>query len=161
MKKIFLLSFCPVLMLLFVFFNTISVQAQDFSQEININAFEAYTNPPTVSGLGQDVATTTASSNRTNTLKDLVFMIMEYLNLFLVLLIAIAVVIFVWYIIQYFIKADAEREKAAPYVMYSIIGFFIILSFWGLVRIMINTFRLPTDKPTNNWTEFIGLFPSK
>lgn len=84
-----------------------------------------------------------------------------YLNQFLLLLMAVAVVMFVWYIIKYFIKADADRKEGGTYVMYSLIGFFVILSFWGLVNILQNSFGLQNEvhKP-RSWNSFQNLFPS-
>lgn len=87
--------------------------------------------------------------------------VIGYLNQILVLLIGLAVVMFVWYVIQYFIKADTDREKAAPYVMWSLIGFFVILSLWGLVNIIQNTFGLNNERnQPASWTSFKGLFPA-
>ena len=51
-----------------------------------------------------------------------------------------AVVLFTWFVIQYYIKPNEDRKNAGQYVMYSIIGFFVILSMWGLVNILSNTF---------------------
>ncbi len=87
-------------------------------------------------------------------------LIIGYLNQALVLLIGLAVVIFVWYVIQYFIKPNEERTKAAEYVMYSLIGFFVILSFWGLVNILQNTFGLKNEQNAPaSWTSFKNIFP--
>src|SRR3990167_8453101 len=87
--------------------------------------------------------------------------IIGYLNQFLVLMIGLAVVIFVWYIIQYFIKPNEDRKNASLYVMYSLIGFFVILSFWGLVNILQNTFGLKNENnQPASWTSFKGLFPA-
>ncbi|MEI8249218.1 MAG: pilin [Candidatus Taylorbacteria bacterium] len=95
------------------------------------------------------------------TLNDLVYKIVGYLNHALVLLMGVAVVIFVWNIIKYFIRSDEDHKEAAPYVMWSVIGFFVILSFWGLVNILQNTFGLQNsnNKPYS-WSEFSNLFPS-
>lgn len=87
-------------------------------------------------------------------------LVIAYLNQFLLLLMALAVVMFVWYVIKYFIKPDAEKKEAANYLLYSIIGFFVILSIWGLVNILGNTFGL--GNATNqapSWQNFNNLFP--
>lgn len=95
------------------------------------------------------------------TLKDLIYVIIDYLNTGLFLLMGVAVIMFVYYIIKYFVRPDADRKEAGYYVMYSVIGFFIILSFWGLVNILQNTFGLQneTHRPAT-WTSFTNLFPS-
>lgn len=40
--------------------------------------------------------------------------------------------------------------------MWSIIGFFVILSFWGIVNIVTNTFKLDSNAPSG----FFGSFQS-
>ena len=94
------------------------------------------------------------------TLGTLITKIINYANLILGLMMGIAVVMFVFYIIKYFIKADADRTQAGQYVMWSLIGFFIILSMWGLVNIIQNTFGLQNEnnKPAS-WTSFTNIFP--
>ncbi|GEM_PF-642160 len=95
------------------------------------------------------------------TLATVISIIIGYFNQVLFLLVGLAVVIFVWYIIQYFIRPNEDRTNAGQYVMYSLIGFFVILSLWGLVNILQNTFGLQNQ---NNqpamWTSFKGLFPN-
>ncbi len=96
--------------------------------------------------------------------KDLQYVIntiIFYLNQILWLLIGLAVVIFVYYVIQYFIKPNEDRKNAGTYVMYSLIGFFVVLSFWGLVNILQNTFGLQNESnQPQGWSSFKGLFPN-
>ncbi len=93
-------------------------------------------------------------------LSDIINTIIGYLNQALFLLLGVAVVIFVFYVIKYYMMADANRADGGKYVMYSLIGFFVILSFWGLVNILQNTFGLQNEnnQPTS-WTSFKNLFP--
>ncbi len=92
-------------------------------------------------------------------LSDLVGKIAEYFNMALLLLMGFAVLAFVYYIIKYFIQVEkANRVEAGEYLMWSIIGFFIILSLWGLVNILISTFDLGTGSPAT-WTGINNLFP--
>jgi hypothetical protein len=94
------------------------------------------------------------------TLKTVIDTIVYYLNSVLVLLIGVAVVIFVWHVIKYFIMPNEDRKNAGLYVMYSLIGFFVLLSFWGLVNILQNTFNLKNENnQPYSWTSFKGLFP--
>jgi len=94
------------------------------------------------------------------TLFDIITLIIRYLNVALVLFMGAAVVIFVYHVIKYFILPNADRSEAGSYVLYSVIGFFVILSFWGLVNILQNTFGLQNEnyKPSS-WTSFSNLFP--
>jgi hypothetical protein len=98
------------------------------------------------------------ASAETKTLKSLIFLIIEYLNYALVLMMGLALVMFVWFVIQYFIKPDGDRKEAGMYVMYSVIGFFVILSVWGMVNILQNTFGLQNQAPT--WNTINRLFPT-
>ena len=94
------------------------------------------------------------------TLKTLIGTISGYLNDILALLMGFAVVVFVYYIIKYFIQpSDTKRTEAAQYLMWSLIGFFIILSLWGMVNILISTFDLGTPNP-GTWTGLNSLFPN-
>ncbi len=58
---------------------------------------------------------------------------------------AIAFIVFLWGIFKYFIASGAnpdERAKGKSLLMYGLIGFAIMLSLWGLVNIVVNTFNL-------------------
>jgi hypothetical protein len=81
---------------------------------------------------------------------ELVSLTIYYFNVAIYMIIALATVIFIWNVYRYFFKADIENKKEAGlYVMYSIIGFFVIISFWGLVNIVKNTFNLDTQVPSS------------
>jgi hypothetical protein len=99
------------------------------------------------------------SPTGTKNLQYMIDLIAYYLNLVLGLLMGVAVVFFVYHVIRYFIiAADGEgRKEAGNYVLYSVIGFFVILSFWGLVNIVQNTFGL--ENRNNNWQSVQSIFP--
>lgn len=81
----------------------------------------------------------------TRNLGDLVTLAIHYFNIAIFVIIDLAVLIFIWNVYRYFFKADPENKKeAGVYVMYSVIGFFVIISFWGIVRIVSNTLNLDT-----------------
>ena len=113
----------------------------------------------TASTIALGVPFVTCAASRT--LSDLTYKIIGYLNQALVLLMGVAILIFVWNVIKYFIRADEDHKEAAPYVMWSVIGFFVILSFWGLVNILQGTFGLQNsiNKPTS-WSDLSNLFPT-
>jgi len=104
-------------------------------------------------------AQTTSSqcTSGTLTLCTLINKIIGYLNQILFVLIGIAVVVFVYYIFKYFIKPNENRDEAGKYVMYSVIGFFVILSMWGLVNILQNTFGL--NNTAMSMSQISNLFP--
>jgi hypothetical protein len=91
------------------------------------------------------------------TLKTLIDQVTTYFNYFLVLMMGFAIVMFVWYVIKYFIRTTEDHKEAGLYVMYSVIGFFVILSMWGIVNILQNTFGLQNDAPS--WRTINSLFP--
>lgn len=93
-------------------------------------------------------------------LKSIIATVADYLDLILKLLMGFAVLAFVWFVIRYFImQADSEnRAAAAQYVMWSLIGFFVILSLWGLVNILLTTFSLNDTNPSS-LTNIQTLFP--
>ena len=101
-----------------------------------------------------------ALANTQSTLSTLINTIIGYLNQGLILLMGVAVVVFVWNVIKYFVLTTEEHTAAAPYVLWSVVGFFIILSFWGLVNILQNTFNLQNGTNTpSSWASFSSLFP--
>jgi len=54
---------------------------------------------------------------------------------------AIAILYFIWEVIQYTIAGDEDKKKAAKSgVIWAIVGIFVIFSIWGLVHILQNTF---------------------
>lgn len=96
----------------------------------------------------------------TSTLKDLIALIAGYLNQALALLMGFAVLMFVYYIVQYFIRpiGGEERTEALKYLMWSLIGFFVIVSFWGIVNILLTTFNFGQNTPSS-WSQFFNIFP--
>jgi len=58
------------------------------------------------------------------------------------LLVGLAVAAFIYGIIQYFLNPDNEEKKKAgkSYLLWGIISLFIMVSFWGIVNILKNTF---------------------
>ena len=90
----------------------------------------------------------TAQTNPCTTqqsLCTLIYKAIGYFNEIIYLIIALAVMTFIWNVYHYFIVNDPEnRKEASKYVMFSVIGLFVILSFWGLVNIISNTLNLNT-----------------
>jgi bacteriorhodopsin len=75
-------------------------------------------------------------------------------NTFIQILIAFAVIWIIYNVVRYIIKSDSEdRKPIGMSILYSIVGLFVILSIWGLVRILTNTFRTDTTAPTNQFPQ--------
>ncbi|MEK7184794.1 MAG: pilin [Patescibacteria group bacterium] len=87
----------------------------------------------------------------TKDLRYLINLASGYLKDAMYFILALAVVMFVWNVFNYFIYSDdvSKKKEAGLYVMWSIIGFFVILSVWGLVNIVRNTFKLDDNAPSS------------
>ncbi len=62
-------------------------------------------------------------------------------------LFAIAFLYFIYGVYKYFIlgaESDTERATGRTFVLWSLIGFAVILSVWGLVNVLTQTFNIPT-----------------
>src|SRR3989344_8328553 len=77
--------------------------------------------------------------------ENLVGVINEILNKILPIIIAIAVIYFVYNALMYMIAADEERKgEAKSKMIYGIVALFVMVSVWGLVNILKGTFNLDT-----------------
>jgi mannose/fructose/N-acetylgalactosamine-specific phosphotransferase system component IID len=64
-------------------------------------------------------------------------------NAVIPLLIALGVVYFVWGVVRYMIGDSEEaKKKGKDGIIFGIIGLAVIISLWGLVTIVLNTFGL-------------------
>jgi Type IV secretion system pilin len=106
--------------------------------------------------------TTQCATTGAITLCTVINRIVGYLNQILFLLIGISIVTFAYFVFKYFIQPNENRKEAGSYVMYSVIGFFVILSVWGLVNILQNTFGLNNStNSATSWTQVKSLFPTQ
>ncbi|MDD3662420.1 MAG: hypothetical protein PHT84_00985 [Candidatus Pacebacteria bacterium] len=64
-------------------------------------------------------------------------------------LFSLATVAFIWGIIQYFMNPDNEekRKKGKSFLLWGLIGLFVMISVWGLVAVFSNTFGIRTLIP--------------
>ncbi|MDP3402910.1 MAG: pilin [bacterium] len=65
-------------------------------------------------------------------------------NVAVPLLFAVAFIVFIWGIFTYFISGghdEEKRETGKSLMLWGIIGFFIMVSVWGLVNILRGTFN--------------------
>ena len=76
----------------------------------------------------------------------------KLLNTIIPVLIALAVVYFIWGVIQYTVSTDEEAKTGARgKIINGLIGLFIIVSFWGIIAIITNTTGVgPTSFGSNN-----------
>lgn len=72
-------------------------------------------------------------------------------NILVPFLFAIAFIVFIWGVFQYFIAGGAneeQRDKGKQLVMWGIIGFVVMVSLWGLVNLIRNTLNFGEDGNT-------------
>ena len=64
-------------------------------------------------------------------------------------LVTLAAVGFIWGVIQYFMNPDNEekRKKGKDYILWGLIALFVIVSMWGLVGLLTDTFGVKTLIP--------------
>ena len=79
-------------------------------------------------------------------LQYLFFIVVDILSQAVIILISLAVVFFLYGILKYIGRGDDEesQKKGKNIMIYGIIGLFVMISFWGIVNILINTFELDT-----------------
>lgn len=86
--------------------------------------------------------------------------IQRLINIIIPILIAAAVVYFIWGVLTYVIsKEDGLKEKGRNAMISSVIGLFVILSIWGLVALIGNTFGIGGEAAPDDNT-FQNLVPT-
>lgn len=65
-------------------------------------------------------------------------------NPLIVLMFAVALVYFLWGVFNYIKGAGSEtdRETGGKHILWGVIGMFIMISVWGILRVALNTFGL-------------------
>src|SRR3989338_3837023 len=72
---------------------------------------------------------------------DVLARISNFFSAVLPVLISLGVIYFVWGVVQYFIgEGEEAKTKGRDRIIYGIIGLAVIISIWGLVAIITNTF---------------------
>ncbi|MDR3558680.1 MAG: hypothetical protein P4L61_04050 [Candidatus Pacebacteria bacterium] len=88
-----------------------------------------------------------STSNTNTTLCSLAQTALGYFNTAIEVIIALAVVVFVYNVFYYFFTTKENKDRGM-YLLWSIIGFAVILCFWGLVNLVANTFNLDKTAPS-------------
>ncbi len=94
------------------------------------------TPPPTATPAPRpDEATTIA------TLPDLINQVNHLLNSFIPFLVGLAVLVIIWGVFRYIsgVGDEEKRAQAKQFILWGVVGVFIMLSVWGLVSIFTNT----------------------
>ncbi|MDP3902287.1 MAG: pilin [bacterium] len=80
---------------------------------------------------------------------DLLEEVTGIISYVIILLIAIAVLVFIIGVLKYIARGDdeEERKKGRNLMIYGIISLFVMVSVWGLVNILAETFQLENQYP--------------
>ena len=90
----------------------------------------------------------TAACSSLTGIGKIICQIHQILNSIIPVLVALGVVYFVWGVVQYMIGGDEEaKKKGRSRIIYGIIGLAVIVSVWGFVNIIVNTFGLGGQTP--------------
>ena len=70
-------------------------------------------------------------------------------NAIVPLVVAVAFLAFIWGVFRYFIASNEEtKEKGRDLMVYGLVGFFVIVSVWGLVNLLVGSFTFQDNPPT-------------
>lgn len=94
-----------------------------------------------------------ASAQEVTNIQDLGQTIIDLINtIFVPLIFALAFVVFLWGIFKYFILGghdEEAKESGRSLMIWGLIGFFVMVSVWGLVNLLVDTFQLNDSGPTS------------
>ena len=94
-----------------------------------------------------------ASAQAITDVNTLTYKLTNLGNTFIQILIAFAVIYIIYNVVRFIVSgsSDEKRKEYQNGILWGIVGLFVILSIWGLVRILTNTFRTDTTAPTNQY----------
>ncbi|MEK7602135.1 MAG: pilin [Patescibacteria group bacterium] len=97
--------------------------------------------------------TATNSSAPIDQLGQFLQQFIRFFDLYLVpLIFALAFIVFLWGVYRYLILgADNEekRQEGQKFIMYGLIGFFIMISIWGIVNLLVGSLGFGNDQRPN------------
>jgi hypothetical protein len=104
-----------------------------------------------VSGTFVALATPLVSFAAINNLSDVGSFIINFINNVLVpVLFALAFIVFLWGAFTAFILGASDgtaKEKGKNLMLWGLIGFFVMISIWGLVNILVGTIQFGKTTP--------------
>lgn len=92
-------------------------------------------------------------------LKDVLVYASCFLSNYVIpLLFTLAIVAFIWGVIQFYLNPDNEekRKKGKSFIVGGLIALFVMISVWGIIAIFTNTFKFG-DKNTIKETQLPGI----
>lgn len=71
-----------------------------------------------------------------------------FLNALIGLFITLAIVVFFWGLVKYLWGATSENaSEGLTLMMYGVIAIFVMVSIWGIIRLLQNTFKVTSTDP--------------
>lgn len=85
------------------------------------------------------------------TIVELLLQIQSVINVLIPFIVGLAVLVIIWGIFLYVVKAAEEekRSEAKMYIVWGVVAVFCMLSVWGFVNVLVNSFNLPTQSPSS------------
>lgn len=80
----------------------------------------------------------TVAFARVRNLEDLIGLALYYIGRIVPLIFALAVLAFLWGVLKYIFKPE-KKSEAASFIFFAVIALFVMVSVWGLVRILTGT----------------------
>lgn len=76
-----------------------------------------------------------------------VFFVGEILNKLVIVIIGLGTVYFLWGVAKYILHSDdaKSREEGRGMMVYGVIAIFVMISIWGFVNLLDNTFNLDNN----------------
>ena len=67
------------------------------------------------------------------------------INPIIILAFAVALLVFFWGLVQFIMSetADAKRKDGSKKIIYGLLGMFVMLSAYGIIRLILDTFGIP------------------
>ncbi len=90
-------------------------------------------------------AQSTSCSNQLRTVADVFgFFVCLITKSIIPLLFAVAILVFIYGVVKYMVESDdeAKREESRKFMLWGIIALFVMISVWGLVGVLRDTFGL-------------------
>jgi len=81
------------------------------------------------------------------TLGSILGIVSGLINTAIPLVLALAVLYFFWGLAQYILAADEKKEEGRSIMIYGIIALFVMVSVWGLIGLLQNTFGIKNTTP--------------
>lgn len=81
------------------------------------------------------------------TFLDTLNLVNTVLNAVIPMLITLALIYFFWGLIQYIGNGDEKKDAARDVMIYGILSLFVMVSIWGIIRLLQSTFKVTSTDP--------------